>query len=195
MTGFRFRYGCLYETMNLKPDIVTLGKIVGGGFPIGVICGREEIMQHANTSTHSKINRTYIGGGTFSANPLSMIAGYSNLQTIKKKGKSLYTKINGFGNDTRKMLSKIFKDDVIITGKGSLFMTHFLQDGITSITNATDASKCDTDKLHEYHFEMIAKDGIFFLPGKLGAISDAHTSSDVKSMKKASESFVSDLKK
>ena len=195
VTGFRFRYGCLYETMNLKPDIVTLGKIVGGGFPIGVICGREEIMQHANTSTHSKINRTYIGGGTFSANPLSMIAGYSNLQTIKKKGKSLYTKINGFGNDTRKMLSKIFKDDVIITGKGSLFMTHFLQDGITSITNATDASKCDTDKLHEYHFEMIAKDGIFFLPGKLGAISDAHTSSDVKSMKKASESFVSDLKK
>ena len=61
VTGFRFRYGCLYETMNLKPDIVTLGKIVGGGFPIGVICGTEEIMQHANTSTHSKSNRAYIG--------------------------------------------------------------------------------------------------------------------------------------
>ena len=44
VTGFRFRYGCLYETMNLDPDIVTLGKIVGGGFPIGVICGKNEII-------------------------------------------------------------------------------------------------------------------------------------------------------
>ena len=195
VTGFRFRYGCLYETMNLKPDIVTLGKIVGGGFPIGVICGSEEIMQHANTSTHSKANRTYIGGGTFSANPLSMIAGYSNLMTMKKKGKSLYNKINGFGNDTRKMLSKIFNNDVIITGKGSLFMTHFPKQNITEITNAMQASKCDIEKLHDYHFRMIAKDGIFFLPGKLGAISDAHTNSDIKSMKKATETFVSDLKK
>ena len=50
VTEFRFRYGCLYPKMKLDPDIVTLGKIVGGGFPIGVICGKDEIMQHANTS-------------------------------------------------------------------------------------------------------------------------------------------------
>ena len=54
VTGFRFRYGCLYDKMKLDPDIVTLGKIVGGGFPIGVICGKEDVMEHANTSTHSK---------------------------------------------------------------------------------------------------------------------------------------------
>jgi Glutamate-1-semialdehyde aminotransferase len=42
VTGFRFRYGCLYPTMNLDPDIVTLGKIVGGGMAIGVICGKKE---------------------------------------------------------------------------------------------------------------------------------------------------------
>ena len=99
------------------------------------------------------------------------------------------------GNDTRKMLSKIFNNDVIITGKGSLFMTHFPKQNITEITNAMQASKCDIEKLHDYHFRMIAKDGIFFLPGKLGAISDAHTNSDIKSMKKATETFVSDLKK
>ena len=74
-------------------------------------------------------------------------------------------------------------------------MTHFPKHGITEITNAADASKCDIEKLHDYHFEMIAKDGIFFLPGKLGAISDAHTASDVKLMKKATELFVSNLKK
>ena len=195
VTGFRFRYGCLYNTMKLDPDIVTLGKIVGGGFPIGVICGKSEIMEHANTSTHSKKTRTYIGGGTFSANPLSMMAGYTNLDTIKKKGNSLYKKINSLGDDTKKIIGKIFADDAIITGKGSLFMTHFPKDGISEITNASDVSKCDGEKLYQYHFDMIANDGIFFLPGKLGAFSDAHSNTDVKSMKKATERFVSKLKK
>ena len=195
VTGFRFRYGCLYNTMKLDPDIITLGKIVGGGFPIGVICGKNEVMEHANTSTHSKKTRTYIGGGTFSANPLSMMAGSTNLDTIKKKGNSLYKKINSLGNDTKKIIGKIFADDAIITGKGSLFMTHFPKDGISKITNASDASKCDSEKLYQYHFDMIANDGIFFLPGKLGAFSDTHSKTDVKSMKKATECFVSKLKK
>ena len=195
VTGFRFRYGCLYETMKLDPDIVTLGKIVGGGFPIGVICGKDEIMEHANTSTHSKKTRTYIGGGTFSANPLSMMAGSTNLDTIKKKGSLLYKKINSVGDGMKKVLGKIFDDDVIITGKGSLFMTHFAKNNISQITNAVDASNCDTEKLHRYHFDMIANDGIFFLPGKLGAISDAHSNTDVKSIKKATERFVTNSKK
>ena len=195
VTGFRFRYGCLYQTMRLDPDIVTLGKIVGGGFPIGVICGKDEIMEHANTSTHSKKTRTYIGGGTFSANPLSMMAGITNLDIIKRKGSSLYKKINSLGDDAKKTLTKIFDDDVIITGKGSLFMTHFVKNNISQITNATDASNCNVEKLHQYHFDMIANDGIFFLPGKLGAISDAHSNADIKSIKKASERFVANFKK
>ena len=195
VTGFRFRYGCLYPTMKLNPDIVTLGKIVGGGLPIGVICGKDEVMEHANTSTHSKKTRTYIGGGTFSANPLSMMAGYANLDTIKKKGNSLYKKINSLGDNTKKMIGKVFDNDAIITGKGSLFMTHFPKNGISQITNASDASKCDGEKLHRYHFEMIANDGIFFLPGKLGAFSDAHSNADVKYMKKATERFVTGFKK
>ena len=86
-------------------------------------------------------------------------------------------------------------DDVIINGKGSLFMTHFPKNNMRKITNATDASKCDIKKLHDYHFDMIVNDGIFFLPGKLGAISDAHSRSDIKSMKRATERFVSGFKK
>ena len=195
VTGFRFRYGCLYPKMKLDPDIVTLGKIVGGGFPIGVICGKDEIMKHANTSVNSKKSRTYIGGGTFSANPLSMIAGDATLQVLKNKNKSLYEKLNSLGNDTTKMLKKVFSNDVIVTGKGSLFMTHFPRNGITEINNSTDVAKCDSSKLFNYHFEMMARDGIFFLPGKLGAFSNAHSASDVKNMKIATESFVSNLKK
>ena len=181
--------------MKLDPDIVTLGKIVGGGFPIGVICGKDEIMEHANTSVNSKKSRTYIGGGTFSANPLSMIAGDTTLEVLKNKNKSLYKKLDGLGRDTTKMLKKVFSDDVIVTGKGSLFMTHFPRNGMSQINNASDAAKCDSTKLFNYHFEMIAKDGIFFLPGKLGAFSDAHSASDIKEMRKATESFVSNLKR
>ena len=95
----------------------------------------------------------------------------------------------------KKVLGKIFDDDVIITGKGSLFMTHFAKNNISQITNAVDASNCDTEKLHRYHFDMIANDGIFFLPGKLGAISDAHSNTDVKSIKKATKRFVTNSKK
>jgi glutamate-1-semialdehyde 2,1-aminomutase len=195
VTGFRFRYGCIYPTMKLDPDIVTLGKIVGGGFPIGVICGKDEIMEHANTSVNSKKSRTYIGGGTFSANPLTMIAGDTTLDILKNKKNTLYKKLDTLGNDTTKMLKKIFSNDVIVTGKGSLFMTHFPRNGMTSINNASDAAKCDSTKLFNYHFEMIARDGIFFLPGKLGAFSDAHSTEDVKNMKKATERFASNFKK
>jgi glutamate-1-semialdehyde 2,1-aminomutase len=191
VTGFRFRFGCLYPTMNLDPDIVTLGKIVGGGFPIGVIGGKDEIMQHADTSKHTKSERAYIGGGTFSANPATMIAGQNALLILKKK--PVYSKINSLGEKAKKQLSKVFDDKVIVTGKGSLFMTHFVSNGINEIRNSSDAAKCDLKLLHRYHFEMIARDGIFFLPGKLGAISNAHSDSDIKKMIDASNRFSSKL--
>jgi glutamate-1-semialdehyde 2,1-aminomutase len=181
VTGFRFRYGCIYPTMKLDPDIVTLGKIVGGGMAIGVICGKKEIMQHADTNDKKKSERSYIGGGTFSANPASMTSGFATLTELKNKN-SVYHKINNLGDYARKELSKSFDGKVTVTGKGSLFMTHFVKDGITEITNAAQASMCDIKALHDHHFKMIAHDGIFFLPGKLGAISNAHTKQDIKKM-------------
>ena len=112
-----------------------------GGFPIGVICGKDEIMEHANTSLNSKKNRTYIGGGTFSANPLTMIAGDTTLDVLKNKRNTLYKKLNRLGDNTSKMLKKIFSEDAIVTGKGSLFMTHFPRNGMTEINNARRCSK------------------------------------------------------
>ena len=188
VTGFRFRNGCLYNTIKLDPDIVTLGKIVGGGFPIGVICGKDNIMKYADTQSFSRANRAYVGGGTFSANPMTMIAGAATLDTLRTTG-SIYTKIKRLGETTRKKLTKMFDGKVITTGKDSLFMTHFVKDGISQINNARDASMCNTTLLHKFHFEMIAKDGIFFLPGKLGAFSSAHTDYDVKSLVSAAERF------
>jgi glutamate-1-semialdehyde 2,1-aminomutase len=188
VTGFRFKFGCIYDTMKLDPDIVTLGKIAGGGFPIGVICGKDEIMSHADTGKYSKTKRAYIGGGTFSANPMSMAAGHATLAELKKNN-SIYEKIGRLGGDTRKKMDRVFDGKVITTGMGSLFMTHFVTKGITKIENASDAARCDTMTLKRFHFEMIAKDGIFFLPGKLGAFSDAHTDADAKNLTSAAERF------
>jgi glutamate-1-semialdehyde 2,1-aminomutase len=188
VTGFRFRFGCLYSTMNLDPDIVTLGKITGGGFPIGVICGKNEIMNHANTNQYSKSKRAYIGGGTFSANPMTMMAGSATLSALKRNN-SIYTKIGKMGQVTREKMNKVFDGKVITTGIGSLFMTHFVTKNITQIKNASDAAQCDTKLLRRFHFEMIAKDGIFFLPGKLGAFSNAHTKADVRDLADAAERF------
>ena len=103
--------------------------------------------------------------------------------------KSIYSKIDSLGEFARKELTKTFDGKIAVTGKGSLFMTHFLKDGITEIKNSADAARCDTKMLAKYHFKMIAQDGIFFLPGKLGAISNAHSKEDIKNMLKASENF------
>ncbi|WP_420545660.1 aspartate aminotransferase family protein [Nitrosopumilus sp.] len=189
VTGFRFRYGCIYPTMKLDPDIVTLGKIVGGGMAIGTICGKKEIMEHADTTDKKKSERSYVGGGTFSANPASMTAGFATLNYLKSK-KSTYSKINSLGEFARKELTKIFDGKVTVTGRGSMFMTHFLKDGITEVKNASDAALCDSNMLQKYHFKLIAKDGIFFLPGKLGALSEAHKKEDIKKMISASENFI-----
>jgi len=188
VTGFRFRYGCLYPTMKLDPDIVTQGKIVGGGMAIGVMCGKKEIMEYADTTGKKKSERSYVGGGTFSANPASMVSGYETLSHLKSK-KSVYSKINSLGEFARKEMRKAFDGRVAVTGKGSLFMTHFLKGGITEITNSAQAAKCDSMMLAKYHFKMIAHNGIFFLPGKLGAISEVHSKDDIKKMILASENF------
>ena len=124
-----------------------------------------------------------------------MIAGSSTLDTIKKKGNKLYQKLIGFGSETRKMLDKKFDGSVITTGIGSLFLTHFLSNRVHEINNATDAAKCNIKKLHDYHFHMIANDGIFFLPGKLGAYSDVHAKSDIDAIAKSTDQYITTFKK
>jgi Glutamate-1-semialdehyde aminotransferase len=137
--------------MKLDPDIVTLGKIVGGGMAIGIMCGKKEVMEYADTTGKRKSERAYIGGGTFSANPSSMASGYATLNHLKSK-KSIYSKINSLGEFTRKEMTKVFDGKVVVTGKGSLFMTHFLKGDITEVTNAGQAAMCDSQMLQKYHF-------------------------------------------
>ena len=122
----------------------------------------------------------------------TMTAGSATLDFLKKNN-STYAKIKKLGDDTRTKITKAFDGKVITTGKDSLFMTHFVREGISEINNAQDASKCNTKILQRFHFEMIVKDGIFFLPGKLGAFSNAHTDNDVKSLVTAAQRFSSEI--
>ena len=191
VTGFRLGYGCMYSQMGLDPDMVTLGKVVGGGMPIGVICGKADVMEMANTSRMDRKSRCYVGGGTFSANPVSMTAGHATLQMLKENP-DVYDKINRMGDNARSDAARILDGMCSVTGEGSLFMTHFSGGEQRLIIDAAAASQCNTDQLYQYHMYLMGKEGIFFLPGKLGAISASHTDADIGHLKSATEQFVAE---
>jgi glutamate-1-semialdehyde 2,1-aminomutase len=194
VTGFRLNFGSVSSLYHLNPDMITLGKIVGGGLPIGVVCGKKEIMKVANpVENRNKENLCYIGGGTFSSNPLTMTAGYTTLDYISKNRKTVYNKINKLGDIARNGLKKLFSDYGLkteVTGIGSLFLTHFLSNKVSEITNANDVALSDNDALTKYHFSLMAKYGIFFLPHKMGAISIVHDAKDIQSLINATEKII-----
>jgi glutamate-1-semialdehyde 2,1-aminomutase len=194
VTGFRLSYrGAAYE-YRLDPDLFTLGKIVGGGLPIGVLCGDKEVMSLCNPVGREKSEIVcYIGGGTFAANPLTMTAGLATLRYLKQNKSVVYPKINEIGGTIREKLGKVFSDaniDVEITGTGSLFMTHFLNENVTKIKSALDVGLSDKDLLRKYQFALIAKHNIFFLPEKMGAISSVHTLKDAEDLVEATQRII-----
>jgi glutamate-1-semialdehyde 2,1-aminomutase len=185
VTGFRFSFGGAMNLFKLDPDLFTLGKIIGGGLPIGAVCGKKEIMKLADSTVdNNKSSYCSIGGGTFSANPLTMKAGFHTLKELRKNP-GIYEKINSLGEVARRELSKLFVELGIraqVTGLGSLFMVHFLNERIDRIENAVDAALGDRELLINYNLALMAKHDIFFLPGKMGAFSNANNKKDVISL-------------
>lgn len=197
VTGFRLSLRGAAHTYGLEPDLFTLGKICGGGMPIGVVCGDKEVMSLADpVSNPDKQARCAIGGGTFSANPVTMAAGLATLEYLKKNERQVYGKIGRLGAMARNGLSKIFADAGIpcaVTGTESLFMTHFApkdRSNAVAVTNATDVATSDKARLFRYHMALMAEHGIFFLPLKMGAISAAHSEGDVRRLLAATQAIV-----
>ena len=187
VTGFRLSLRGAAHVYKLEPDLFTLGKIAGGGLPIGIVCGDKEIMSLADpVSRTNKDARCAIGGGTFSANPLSMTAGLATLNFLRKN-QGVYSKIDRLGRMVRTGLAKIFSEHDVsceITGTGSIFMPHF---GKQNVRDANDVATADKSALNKYHLALMAEHGIFFLPGKMGAISYSHDERDVKKLLTATE--------
>ncbi|MFL6502184.1 MAG: aspartate aminotransferase family protein [Nitrososphaera sp.] len=192
VTGFRVSLHGAASIYRLEPDLFTLGKIAGGGMPIGVLCGDKDIMSLADPAARAdKETRCAIGGGTFSANPLTMIAGLKTLDFLKRNKHQVYSKIDRLGAMARKGLAKLFADSRIVcqvTGVGSLFLTHF---DMTTVLDASDVAKSDIELLKLYHLALMGNHGIFFLPTKMAAISFAHEEGDVKKLLHATENIIS----
>lgn len=191
VTGFRLSLHGAASIYRLEPDLFTLGKIAGGGMPIGVLCGDKEIMSLADPVARAdKETRCAIGGGTFSANPMTMTAGLMTLEFLKRNKQQVYGKIDRLGGMARKGLAKLFSDSGIpchVTGIGSIFLTHF---GTTAILDADQVAKSNTELLREYHLALMANYGIFFLPTKMAALSFAHEERDIKALLNATEGII-----
>jgi glutamate-1-semialdehyde 2,1-aminomutase len=197
VTGFRVSIHGAMSVYKLEPDLFTLGKIIGGGMPVGLVCGKKEIMTLADPILRDqKHKRCSIGGGTFSANPATMSAGLSTLNYLERNKHTLYTKLNSLGEQLRKRLSNLFNDSKInvkLTGMGSLFMPHFLGTRDTDskkMDNAFDVATANQKLLHVYHISLMARHNIFFLPGKMGCLSDSHSINDLERLISATEDIV-----
>ena len=197
VTGFRISIHGAMSEFNLEPDLFTLGKIIGGGMPVGLVCGSKEIMSLADPIMRGqKYKRCSIGGGTFSANPATMSAGLSTLNYLKSNKQTIYTKLNSLGEQLRKRLTLLFNDSKInvkVTGMGSLFMPHFLgrrYNNEDKVDNALDVATANQKLLHMYHISLMARHNIFFLPGKMGCFSDAHNTNDLERLISATEAIV-----
>ncbi len=190
VTGFRLSLHGAARVYKLEPDLLTLGKICGGGMPIGIVCGDKDIMSLADpVSRRDKEARCAIGGGTFSANPLTMIAGLATLNFLKEN-RNVYSKIDRLGSMARKGLSKIFAEAGIrchVTGLNSIFLVHF---GKEVVRDASDVATSNKELLTRYHLALMADHGIFFLPCKMGALSYSHDEDDIKHLMAATEKIV-----
>ncbi|MDG6901570.1 MAG: aspartate aminotransferase family protein [Nitrososphaerota archaeon] len=179
ITGYRLALGGAQEWYGVTPDLATFGKIAGGGLPIGLVCGRREILSLADPGRRSE-RFVSIGGGTFSENPLTMAAGLATIRHLRKKSSSIYPRLDGMGREARTKVDSAFADfgvEAHTTGLGSLFLTHFGPEP----RDAEDAAKDDRKVVADYSLSLMAS-GIFVLPGHPGGISTAHSMDDIRKL-------------
>ncbi len=185
ITGFRVGLGGAQEFYDVMPDITTLGKILGGGMPIGAITGRADILELCSPTTDlPKEKRTLIGGGTFSCAPLSMVAGLAMLNYLQKNAAEIYPALNKTGNWVRAEIERIFTlfgIPVKCTGFGSLFMTHFPKGSLQEVKDSRALQMdCDIEKREKELRLRLLNKGVYVMHGG-GALSMAHTHEDLRS--------------
>ncbi len=190
ITGFRLAPGGGQHYYGVRPDVTVLGKILGGGFPVGAFCGSREIMGQLDTLTRKRPHYSF-HGGTFTANPITMAAGLATLELLEDG--RLINKLNKTGDKIRGQLRAIFERngiDVQITGTGSIFNTHFTEE---EVRNARAAYQADREKLLGYNLALIAN-GIFLLPTHNGVISTAHSRDDIEKLFAETEKYAKHAK-
>lgn len=181
MTGFRLALGGAQQLYGIKPDMTTLGKIIGGGLPVGAYGGRVEIMQMV-----APLGPVY-QAGTLSGNPLAMAAGLATVCHLKKHPE-IYLQLNQRANAlVAGVLEAAGKEGVALTANrvGSMF-TWFFQKG--EVRDWDTASKSDTQAFGNFYRKMLEA-GIYLPPSQYEAafLSSAHSDEDIQKTLAASE--------
>ncbi|HEY9809523.1 MAG TPA: glutamate-1-semialdehyde 2,1-aminomutase [Halomicronema sp.] len=172
MTGFRIAYGGAQEKFGVTPDLTTLGKIIGGGLPVGAYGGRRDIM-----SMIAPAGPVY-QAGTLSGNPLAMTAGIKTLEQLQKPGTYAYLeKITKRLSDGLLQIAKETGHAACggnISGMFGFFFT------AGPVHNYEDAKKCDLNKFSRFHRGML-EHGVYLAPSQFeaGFTSLAHTEEDI----------------
>jgi len=173
MTGFRIAYGGAQEYFGVIPDVTTMGKVIGGGLPVGAYGGRRDIMEMVAPAG------PMYQAGTLSGNPLAMTAGIKTLERLKAPGS--YEQLDSL---TKKLIAGILDaakeaGHAVCGGSISGMFGFFFTEG--PVTCFADAAKSDTEKFAKWHRGMLER-GIYLAPSQYeaGFTSLAHTEADVE---------------
>lgn len=156
MTGFRLAAGGAQERLHINADLVTYGKVIGGGMPVGAFGGKKEIMQHI-----APLGNVY-QAGTLSGNPIAMIAGYTMLQTLKDNP-GIYTEIDNKTQQLHQGLDRVMQSSgipYVINRLGSMISLHFSEQPVVNFASAAAANNGLFNKL--FHFML--KEGVYLPP-------------------------------
>jgi glutamate-1-semialdehyde 2,1-aminomutase len=179
ISGFRVGFEGAAAYYNIKPDIITYGKIIGGGLPVGAYGASAEVMDHI-----SPVGSVY-QAGTLSGNPVAMAAGIAQLNELLQPGfyDELHDKTAGFVRDIQEFVADRGYQFKVFT-IGSIFWFAFTDK--TSINTAEEIDPASMLKFKEMHRELINR-GIYLGPSgyEVGFISAAHTKADLETTKTA----------
>ncbi len=183
MTGFRLAPGGAQEKLNIDADLVTYGKVIGGGLPVGAFGGKQEIMQHI-----SPLGNVY-QAGTLSGNPIAMISGYTMLKELKNNP-GIYNDLDEKCSYLEKNLHEIFNKKGIkhrINRLGSMISVHFCNHEIIDFESA---SKADIPLFNKFFHHML-EHGVYLPPSAYESwfLSNALTYEDLNETIKAADSF------
>jgi len=184
ITGYRFNNSLFQNQLKVIPDLTTMGKIIGGGLPIGAVGGRKDIIERSSPLSENQI---LIGGGTFSGYPLSMRAGIKTLEILHRSERE-YDRINVLGTNLKNSLNKFFQDSrssIIATGYKSIVMLHTLSKFIEN-PNMREIVQ-NSEKLREALLHLcLLNRNVLGLHG-LGSLSMAHTDIEVQKIQERVE--------
>jgi glutamate-1-semialdehyde 2,1-aminomutase len=186
MTGFRLARGGAQERFKISPDLTCLGKIIGGGLPVGAFGGRAEIMDLL-----APLGPVY-QAGTLSGNPVAMAAGIATLEELQNG--SAYCQLEELGEQLQAGMrdaAKRAKIPVQFNRCGSMFCAYFTD---APVHNLTDAMKSDRERFAKFFHGMLDA-GIYLSPSQFeaGFISTAHTAADVEKTVKSAAKVLSGL--